>query len=112
MLESVIVVQSPVKKTFTRQDINPNGNNILSEEDCQNIGSTMVDVATGQGIDEQAVADSIHSIVSNRLRMVKDSHNDWNDFINQVNYPCPVRVQNNHFPRRGHRKIAKGTRNP
>ena len=72
----------------------------------------MQDVANGVSIVQQAVEDSIYNTVSDRLRMFTDSHNYWNDFINQVNYPCPVRVQNNHFRRSGHRKIVKGTRNP
>ena len=63
----------------------------------------MEDIANGESIVQQAVAHSIHSIISDKLRMFTDSHNYWNDFINKVNYPCPVRVQNNHFRRSEHR---------
>ena len=53
----------------------------------------MEDVANGASIVTEVVKESINNIVSERLRMFTDSHNYWNDFIDQVEYPCPVRVQ-------------------
>ena len=53
----------------------------------------MENVANAVPIVTETVSQSIIDIVSDRLRIFTDSHNYWNDFINQVEYPCPVRVQ-------------------
>ena len=77
----------------------------MSPEDCQNMGNTMQQVADGVGIVKNAVAESIDKVVRDKLRMFTDSHNYWNDFINKVNYPCPVRVQKNHFRLNNNNKL-------
>ena len=71
----------------------------MSAEDCQSIGNTMEEVANGAVIAREVVGETIHNLVSEKLRMFTDSTNYWNDFLDQVEYPCPVRVQNNHFRR-------------
>ena len=83
------------RKPFTRQKFD--GSNVLSPEDCLNIGNTIGDIANGAIIVTETIERSISNIINERLRMFTDSHNYWNDFINQVEYPCPVRVQSNHF---------------
>ena len=72
----------------------------------------MQDVAKGADEVRQVAGQALNDFLEERLRIFTDSHAYWNDFINEVNYPCPVRVQNSHFRRSEHRKIVKGTRNP
>ena len=72
----------------------------------------MEEVAKGAEMVKQVAGEALADFLEERLRIFTDSHAYWNDFINDINYPCPVRVQNSHFRRSEHRKIVKGTRNP
>ena len=72
----------------------------------------MEDVAKGAEMVQQVAGQAVGKFLEERLRIFTDSHAYWNDFIDRINYPCPVRVQNSHFRRSEHRKIVKGTRNP
>ena len=72
----------------------------------------MEKVAAGAEMVQQVAGKAVADFLEEKLRIFTDSHAYWNDFIDRINYPCPVRVQNNHFRRSEHRKIVKGTRNP